>query len=383
MRATRGLGLRLAKRSRVLKLSATCLIFALAAFVYFTGVLEERDAEVAGVAAALGEVESTGVMKGIEDEPGGDTAPPADARRDCRVEAVFIDGRESEAALAVLTSVLEFVPQVCITVYLGHRTMLPWGLKLRDDVYEAGRQLLGGAQPVDFRVEVLHRKFLIRGEKVQVGHLLSHPWFWDETNRSGEFVLTVQTDTVLCQKLDINAYDGYAYIGAPWAKNVACALPEKIADWQKVATDRGEAGPLDAERAGCVYVGNGGLSLRRNDWMRRALAVCPFTQWAEEVGGELGVEPSSFKCLATKYLEDQWFATILYSLGAPMPSKEDAYRFSIEQPWPIVNLDGMTEDEIKTLVPVGVHKTWNYAGEEVVQHLRNVCKYFDAIHPPK
>jgi len=161
-----------------------------------------------------------------------------------------------------------------------------------------------------------------------------------------EMILIVQTDGVICRDFDINLWKDLAFVGAPWAPNrwyggVVCdELREKFDSWTAVqkkrrkvhATDNETFAPnepmdlklknLCANGYGAGF--NGGIVLRNSTWMLRAIEACPSKAYS-------GISTVGKKCVVDDEAEeDEYFALILASLGAPLPTAYEAALFGVE-----------------------------------------------------
>mmetsp|Transcript_33610 Transcript_33610/g.106231 ORF Transcript_33610/g.106231 Transcript_33610/m.106231 type:complete len:329 (-) Transcript_33610:242-1228(-) len=224
-------------------------------------------------------------------------------------------------------------------------------------------RLAGITAPVDFGVELLEEKFMLSPRKIYIAKLMMDIDFWK--GRRSEFVLVVQDDVVLCRTLDLAEWESFAYVGAPWLQRPSKEKYKRIAHWQG-STDEFDAGlPLDPSFQ-WIFVGDGALSLRNVEWMIKAIETCPYD----------GIhETENAFCVAQRVPEDYYFGITLAGMHAPLPTRNQAYNFSINMPFPKVTLD-ISKEEADAIVPVGVHKPWKWNKDRQERHLENNCKYY-------
>lgn len=153
--------------------------------------------------------------------------------------------------------------------------------------------------------------------------LLKSKSFWEQV--LGEYVLTFQTDSVLCSKSphSINDFLQFDWVGAPWKT------------WPRLGA------------------GNGGLSFRRKSKIMETIAKCQ---------------------LRVPHAEDLWFAKCFLKLSkidsafrVKLPSPEVAKNFSVES--------------IPSLEPFGVHKPWAFLDAPELERLSQFCPELRVITP--
>lgn len=129
-------------------------------------------------------------------------------------------------------------------------------------------------------------------------HLLTSNSFW--LNFNSDFVLIIQTDTLLLRKID-DVFYNYDYVGAPW-------------NWKAVK-----------EAPANFQVGNGGFSLRKVSFMLECTLSSP-----------------------KSHPEDVFFSTLAYRKGT-LPNIDVAKTFSVEH----IFYDS----------PIGIHQAYNFMTE--------------------
>lgn len=177
---------------------------------------------------------------------------------------------------------------------------------------------------------------------------------YDKVELKGEFiagtdsdqVLIIQNDAVLCHGFDVDKWDMFAYVGAPWNKNHFQYCNRMTVSWKDWHTKSyGDNQPNPAYPIDMCHneknspVGNGGLSLRSRYWMRKVINYCP----QAEFSGLSQEQMKQATCLASDNTffeqEDYYFSTILRGLfhnhynvstGHKMPSGLEAALFATE-----------------------------------------------------
>jgi len=158
--------------------------------------------------------------------------------------------------------------------------------------------------------------------------LLKSPAFWARF-RGAEHVLVVQDDGFLLDGRGLGRFKHYDYVGAPWA-------PENLPDLLALLGDN--------------LVGNGGVSLRRVDAMRRI---------AEE---KHPIADALFMNNLIVMPEDVFFTLRVRQLGGSVCPAGEAAEFSCEQVLPAPGRPVMA-----------MHKVWHYFGAA------GVVAVFDAL----
>jgi hypothetical protein len=243
--------------------------------------------------------------------------------------------------------------------------------------------------------------------------------FWQDefSDRDSDWVLFLQDDAVLCRPFHWPDYAAYAYTGAVWPRKatpLAPNPPEGMCPWGmpslwKLLTLHVKAADYErlqmppvfdnpCENKGQAPIGNGGLSLRRRSWMRRAIRTCPHVQWS-------GVaDASHHPCRALDGTnEDYYFATVLRGLGAPFPSAVLASQFAVESLFAeqVLDLYGWSDDDNVVAhapppptvtiqgqswtVPIGFHKPWWYHSNEILlaEAMQEACPYLPFVFTPE
>jgi hypothetical protein len=144
--------------------------------------------------------------------------------------------------------------------------------------------------------------------------VMMEPHLWETTLANYEKCLVVQDDGILLRK-GIERFIEYDYVGAPWI------------DVEGNAYIKHNVNP--------DLVGNGGLSLRTVDVMKRAIQVAEIEESSRLFFHNINHVP-----------EDVFFVKQLKKLGAHMPSAQEASFFSSEE---ILNANA-----------IGLHKVWSY-----------------------
>ena len=150
---------------------------------------------------------------------------------------------------------------------------------------------------------------------------------------TANWVLTVQTDTVMCRKFDLSKWQKFAFVGGIWPKR-HCHLMENM--WRNWHTNFGEVpaffSPATAtSSAFCPergLVGNGGLSFRSREHMIRAIKYCPSEKFSS-LPQQAVLESS---CAIRKPRggpnEDMYYAALMAGLKFNMPTPFEAAIFS-------------------------------------------------------
>jgi Protein of unknown function (DUF5672) len=225
------------------------------------------------------------------------------------------------------------------------------------------------------------------------------------TTEDSDLVLTIQDDAALCRPLDIRRWQDSAWVGAPWPAsqgkkqwNLCSALP---ANWHFFhARTNNTPPPYPSSDQLCTDhrfgpQGNGGVSLRRRSWLRKAIEYCP-TDAA-------GINISSPVCKAVNTpAEDVYFVTILRGIGAPLVSAyeaalfvwesrsiaqiEDQYKIEnatwkrerLEQRWGRSNVSLSVDIPV---VPIGIHKPWGTFFKDLMcdEDIHRQCKYLPRV----
>lgn len=148
-------------------------------------------------------------------------------------------------------------------------------------------------------------------------------------NVDSDMILTLQSDSVVCHKFDIELWNHYAYVGAPWAQWIwNCGamkerwydiLSSKCNSVDEKYTPNESMSKICTPRHGGLQ-GNGGLSLRNRTWMVEAIRQCP-SQYS-------GL--NKFQHLSD-IAEDLFFSTVLNALNSSMmPTAYEASLFAVE-----------------------------------------------------
>ena len=132
----------------------------------------------------------------------------------------------------------------------------------------------------------------------QYNFFMTRPELYDAIH--GKRILVFQTDSVLftASKVKVQEFFKYDYVGAPWREMVSLYL-RNMAMFRSPNTKD-------------THSGNGGLSLRNRETMIRATREHPYFS--------IGYSE-----------EDVYFSYALDKLGAKMPDKSEAARFSFER----------------------------------------------------
>ena len=243
--------------------------------------------------------------------------------------------------------------------------------------------------------------------------------FWGKKEfleQDSDFILNLQNDGIICRSFSVNNWSEFAYIGAPWPpKKHLCA--EMSNAWSRFHSGNVanlSFPPFPTEEEICTKhefgpVGNGGISMRSRQWMRKAVRYCP-TMYS----GLSDVERKMAPCNGTSngFEEDMFFATILRGMGAPLPTLFEASLFGTELRTPnelldIYRIDNGTLEELVAkrwyspytekgpvelyremqtsilfTVSLTFHKPWNFKhGIWDTSHVRKYCPYFQYILP--
>jgi hypothetical protein len=239
--------------------------------------------------------------------------------------------------------------------------------------------------------------------------------FWTDefSDRDSDLVLLLQDDAVLCRPFSWPDYAAYAYTGAVWPRTATSLAPNppegmcwgmqsqwklltlhmKAADYERLQISPAYTNPCEN---GNAPIGNGGLSLRRRSWLRRAIRTCPHVHWS-------GVaDADTHPCRALDGTnEDYYFGTVLRGLGAALPSALLASQFSVESLFAeqVMDLYGRGDDSDMThtppptvtirgeswTVPIGFHKPWWYHSNEILlaDAMQQACPYLPFVFTPE
>lgn len=131
-------------------------------------------------------------------------------------------------------------------------------------------------------------------DRNSVSEFLTTPWFWEQLAPAGH-VLLFQADSILCYNAPMRVEDflRYDFVGAPIDPTIGSGM-------------------------------NGGLSLRRRQLM---LEITLGYSWREELAKAENPQDPKVE------FEDQWYWHKLHDMGARMPNREEASKFSVETIW--------------------------------------------------
>lgn len=243
-------------------------------------------------------------------------------------------------------------------------------------------------------------------------------WGPDEFNDADtDQVLMIQSDVVLCHPFAINKWKSFAWVAPPWPPKRTgeggwCMCRMMPGRWKRDhASDEAPLFPTEEDICSDRTkspIGNGGYSLRSRSWVRRAISYCPhptYSNLPENI--TINNQP---KCHVSAYADQEDFilTTILRGIGAPFPDAYDAALFGAEMRFPgtyekqyynyndtnsleliaenrwfgadeedddiepaaenITNETALerfqrmraAEDLESPIVPIGLHKPWNY-----------------------
>ncbi|GFH55142.1 predicted protein [Chaetoceros tenuissimus] len=247
--------------------------------------------------------------------------------------------------------------------------------------------------------------------------------FWgnkEYLEQDSDFILNLQNDGIICRPFYVDNWREFAYVGAPWPPKTY--LRNEMPDsWSRfhdgnVANISFPLFPTEDEiRTKHEFgpVGNGGISMRSRQWMRKATRYCP-TIYSGLSEDERKVAPCKGN-LDNGFLEDMFFATILRGMGAPLPTLFEASLFGTELRTPnefldvYRNIDNGTQEEFTAkrwyspyteigpvelyremqesnmfTVSLTFHKPWIFRhGVWETPHTRKYCPYFQYILPEK
>jgi len=285
-----------------------------------------------------------------------------------------------------------------------------------------------------------------------------------------DLILTVQDDCVFCRMLDPRRWKDVAYVGSPWSYANGfwhyiwhMWNPKRIFKWTHVflmcdnmekwwndwvmsenhedsiqhVRGQGRKRQMDIQIdssakqrlskqfppacnvGGYGVVGNGGLTLRSQKWLIKAIELCPHAKWS---GMDTATNTNmSMSCHATNDInEDAYFATVLNGIGATMPKAYDASLFSVEMIWPeevasiygpwtknermdriqqrwsFKNKQSLKYDDSDSgstfkfggsdyTVPIAMHKPWWYQPTEMLQSegIAKKCKFLKYMFQPE
>ena len=288
---------------------------------------------------------SRNAQQGRATEPArrGRTTEPA-AR--CQLTALLIEPRKSSHALLALASVLQHAPSsTCILWYHSRFHNYRW-VKAQPLVAHLQQLNRLDLRPIpEYAVPLktdkpLKTPYFLAGQhrewsNVHVRALLMRYKFW--LAMPTELVLLFQSDSVLCSRLDLQEWEQFAHVGAPWPER---ACKETRALWRRITRSL-PARPWVCPRDG--RVGNSGLSLRRRSWILRAIATCPSSLAGpiqQSTSGDVRSRKASHgaklptpnvdcEC-KSGCVEDIYLAAVLHGLGAPLPRLDQAAQFAME-----------------------------------------------------
>jgi hypothetical protein len=190
--------------------------------------------------------------------------------------------------------------------------------------------------------------------------LFTAPAFWDLLPPK---VLIAQTDTLL-MKPATEEIEGllskYSFVGAPWSY-----LCQRC---QKPLVKK--CGHMIDQEVVCSLspsmVGNGGLSLRDSKVMKDICLVSCLDSTPCPKISQLWKVPSNRTILKGTTNEDVFFCKSIVLRNLPMPSRQEALEFAIEQVGPLSWSDSPA---------IGMHKPWVYLPLTLVSALFEQIRY--------
>jgi hypothetical protein len=189
-------------------------------------------------------------------------------------------------------------------------------------------------------------------------------------NVDSNMILTLQSDSVICHKFDIELWNHYAYVGAPWAQWIwnCGAMKER---WYDILSSKCNAMNNENEKKYTPDVnmskictphhgglqGNGGLSLRNRQWMVEAIKQCPSQYSGLDKFQNLG-----------DIAEDLFFSTLLNAMNSSMmPTAYEASLFAVES----IFLEQLLNQELTTSTSLMVHPwvdvNYNFLDNDEIQ----------------
>ncbi|KAL3757996.1 hypothetical protein ACHAWU_001388 [Discostella pseudostelligera] len=374
----------------------------------------------------------------------GNYTSPDVLNNGCRLTVVVVDPRPPSSAYNhpiwyTLESVASYAPYACVVIktascqviYQGYNDVskLPTNQQevamVAKAMYERSlplfRRMMESGQ-VRINILNINKYGLTQCDNFGNGNsIFMNIHFWNDEFIEGidsDMILTVQSDSVLCQHFEIDLWKHFDYVGAPWILALGEGCDSFRSSWRIWAplcnglTDyqlNEGMSQICTEGHGGIQ-GNGGLSIRNKNWMREAIQRCPTPS--------SGLE--NFASFDYRN-EDVYFTKILNGLNATMPSGFEASLFSVESLFPeqtyeYVNLDqsqvaetinrlwGNTTGlqsydkmhrvdsyyentsaiesvpELRT-IPLGFHKPWLYHAKDILQgiQIQKECKFLKFI----
>ena len=197
----------------------------------------------------------------------------------------------------------------------------------------------------------------------------------------GEMVLTLQGDSVLCRRFEIDSWRRFAYVGAPWAGWIGMCNTdrESLHEWAPRCNGVTTRQLNESMARYCTkgyggFQGNGGLSIRNRTWMAEVIQRCPTYYSGLDASGPRG-EYVDFNIFIN---EDIYFATILTGLNANMPSAFEASLFSVETLFPEQTNGFLDRNESE--IAETIKKLWSDDTGDIMYHrMHQRDSYFDNV----
>jgi len=223
--------------------------------------------------------------------------------------------------------------------------------------------------------------------------------YWAEEfvgDYSSNYVLTAQTDTVLCRPFELEVWKQWDFVGGAWPIEFCENHAKMWTNWNsnfKPTEEQAEADYDEFCGSDSFHpVGNGGLSFRQRNAMIEAIEFCPIESFSDldDIHSVLQKSTCSIRAPRGGPNEDQYFAVLFKGMNKIRPHPltatifasdltniEDVasqYEISKDRTKEMMNAVGVGYDEeAEFQMPVGVHKLKRAREPRYISAMRSHC----------